>query len=267
MAESTMLQRDELQLYVACTRDFGDPSACEEFLDVVERFGKGWMPVRFGPHEPLRLKYRPGSRSEIIETWMTPPKDGTAGGDLLFRTDRPVGARGWVYWRRHPRHDVNFVSITVPAASATHELEGVLLRLGLDLLSVLGGVYAHVAATPDVDAQNKRITATGGYQYLGQRLGSSLPGIYWANLFGNELVRLIGVDRLSGAPATKKTVTPDGHWIIWSGEHAGDFRQAEVAKQREAIREALGSDLIFDLTQPERSTKPIPFDRSAILGS
>jgi len=258
-----MSDESELRLYVACARDFGERSSCRQFLAALEECGSDWLPERFGSAEPLRRRFREEGATGACEAWNTPPRPGSAGGDLLYRSSNTLKARGWVYWRRGPRHDVNFVNIAVPAKSPELVIATTLVKLGKWFIRDLGGVFGRVCHSADFDAQHKQRTP-GGYQYVGQRLSEGLPGLYWANMFGAELVRLIGERRFEQCPASNKEQTADGTWILFSSASPIDYASDHTQDLRAAMRQTIGAEFFFDINAPNVKPTPIPFQRSAI---
>lgn len=261
-----MTETPEIRLYIASAADFGDSELCERFVSSLESLGGRWIPDRFGSAEPLRARFDAEGRPGICAAWTTSPRPGAQGGDLIFKTSKQLNARGWVYWRRGLRHDINFVQLSLPESKTTNEVALELVDLGTKLMAGMRGIYGRVFHSIDYDRQHKYRTGTG-FQYVGQRLSEGLPGIYWANLFGREIVDFLGEEKFEACPAARKYRTNTGTWVLFSSQHPDEFRSTETQSLRLAMRAALGQQHFFDIEKPDVRPTPLTFDRSGMADS
>jgi hypothetical protein len=92
-------------------------------------------------------------------------------------------------------------------------------------------------------------TSGNGLSALGRDVRTSLPGIYWLNIFGAPYVALIGSQRLVQAPA--HLVTRRGsHVIVQAYRDAADWSTHDEA--RRALVAALGVEYFFDRNDQAR---------------
>ena len=115
--------------------------------------------------------------------------------------------------------------------------------------------HAYACHHEDWDAKNYfgsptlvtggKTTSTGGID-----LRDSLPGLYWANLFGTTYVDFIGRERFSTTPAFHKEELPDGGYLLITSPSPLDYRKDEVRKLEQGIIDHLGSDAFFEKAFP-----------------
>jgi hypothetical protein len=106
-----------------------------------------------------------------------------------------------------------------------------------------GAAYLH----PEFARSN--LDTSAGMRAIGRDVRTSLPGIYWLNIFGPPYVDLVGARRLLDAPAD--TVERSGdHVVIRAYRDAEDW--AVNDETRHGLSAALGAEHFFDRNHPTR---------------
>jgi hypothetical protein len=99
-----------------------------------------------------------------------------------------------------------------------------------------------------------KLIATGGVD-----IRRCLPGIYWANFFGESYVQWFGADTLTSAPCFERRPLPKGGVLLLSAPTPLDYTKADVQRRERAMRRHLGEEAFFDKKNPKRSRRS-PFD-------
>jgi hypothetical protein len=86
----------------------------------------------------------------------------------------------------------------------------------------------------------------------GNRLGESLPGIYWVNFFGPTYVNFFGKDKFTLLHAYAKEELPDGGFLVMTAQSPFDYDKSETKKLEKEIIAHLGSDAFFDKSNPTK---------------
>jgi hypothetical protein len=88
-----------------------------------------------------------------------------------------------------------------------------------------------------------------GMRAIGRDVRTSLPGVYWLNIFGPPYLDLIGNQRLLDAPAHSVESSGD-HVVVCAYRDAEDWMAN--ADTRHQLTAALGAEHFFDRNDPER---------------
>lgn len=90
-----------------------------------------------------------------------------------------------------------------------------------------------------------KLISTGGMD-----LQKCLPGIYWANFFGNAYVNWFGEKKLRTSPCYSLQELPDGGLLLLTGSNPLEYETALASEP--ALRSHLGEDAFFDVKNPTR---------------
>ncbi len=220
------------------------------------------MPTRFGSYEPLKHAYANEGAPGFEKCWLVDPSERIPGGDVFFKMSPRIGGRGWVYWRRAWYQAFNHVWLDLPVRKLPVLGIENLLHLAQDLFATVSGAYGTIAVDGEFGSQH-RLEETG-VNVHGIALDEHIPGVYYANLFGRELVQFLGVDRLVACPAVINTSLSDGGWLITTAKSPLDWADASAMELKSRVREHLGVRHFFDISEPNRATTAPLYDFSQV---
>jgi hypothetical protein len=130
-------------------------------------------------------------------------------------------------------------------------------------------VHGYACHQQDFDCKNTlpRPTKIDGKSIStgGMDIYRCLPGIYWANFFGERYVQWFGESKLATAPCFERRTLPDGGVLLLSASTPLDYTNAKVQRRERAMRLHLGKRAFFDKAHPKRSCRS-PFDRETSVG-
>lgn len=216
------------------------------------------MPTRFGQYEPLRHRYADGGAAAFERCWLAEP----ATGDVIFKTGPTIGGLGWVRWRRAWNQTFNSASLYLPVAKLKAVGTDVVLRLAEDLFCTLGGTYGMV--TTDGEFQSQHCLDETDTNVHGVHLEEQIPGVYFANFFGPELVKFLGADRLASCPAVSNKALPGGGWCTATAESPLDWADQGALDLKRRVRSHLGERKFFDIEEPNAATVAPLYDFSEV---
>lgn len=237
------------------TQDLSAGSRAAGFIDALRSGGDSWLPVAFGDHEPLRRAA--GDALEGFRSfWAELDRSGKVVGHVFFRAQAATGAEGTVHWNRGPYRDFDDVGISVPLAKYRRRA-GEFWRIAESLFAWADGAYGFIRAEGEFLAQHRN--PRPGATYIGMRPGDHLPGVYYANFFGRELVAFFGRERLRTCPAVRNAELPGGGWLITTAREPDEWQTDVALELKRAVREHLGERVFFDVRDPDRATiRPFP---------
>ena len=130
-------------------------------------------------------------------------------------------------------------------------------RFAIAACSRLSPWYAHGHLAVEFHARNIS-TEGGGMRAIGIDYSRYLPGLYWLNFFGDPYCRLIGQERLLGAPSHMARVIDEGV-LLRVNQKASSWNCAESRAQQ--VLTHIGEQYFFDREHPERETVAPDFSR------
>jgi hypothetical protein len=245
-----MSEQEEITFNLWTRTDLGAAECAQGFLDVLRSAGEGWVPVAFGRHEPLRRPKGPVSEA-LTALWSESDGSEHLIGHVLFRTGRSVGASGTLYWNRHPHSEFNSVSISLPLAGyPAHEAE--FWKLAESLFLWTKACYGTAWSRGEFLAQHRN--PHPGDTLLCVSPGPYLPGVYFANFFGSELVSFFGEDRLRSCPGIRNELFGKGSHVITTASSPSEWDTPEAGHLKAEVRRHLGENAFFDVRDPDRPT-------------
>jgi hypothetical protein len=137
-----------------------------------------------------------------------------------------------------------------------------LTTLAEDLHEAFAGEYSSIA-TDDEFASQHRLPETGLNPH-GIALEQHIPGVYFANFFGQALGEFIGVDALERCPAVVNKPLATGGWLITTADSPIHSSEADALALKRQVREALGERHFFDILHPNAITTAPMYDFSQV---
>ena len=241
--------KNELEMALSSRRILTEPVAKEQ-ITALSDFGGGLMrPDKCGKFEPIRTPFDPTDISEPIR-WLA-----ETHGTFFYRKGRPAHVAGEM-WNRTQPPTARFPS---PLFSNywTGRFDGKwAVRVGIerveDFLSemfrVTGSDFGLL--TTEVDRKAKNTDATS-YSYQGFDLASGVPGLYWINLFSDELVAWLGLSGFPEELAASKRLAGGGLSLKFC-ESPDRCRDIDVLQKQRAAIEWIGAEKFFDIRFPDR---------------
>jgi hypothetical protein len=156
---------------------------------------------------------------------------------------KPVGDK-WLF--------SNSISAHIDSAAVGHRPRrdwalAMLTELGADPRLLWGASFL------DAEFRAKNLhDGPDGVWALGRDVRVSLPGVFWANLFGTPYIDLIGRDRLCHAPAPALNVGKNV--LVTVHEQPEQWAMASAATQNRLVAEHLGPHYFFDRSAPDGPT-------------
>ena len=245
---------DTVSLVVWTTQDISTAARAEEMLDLLRTFGSPWLPDKLGTHEPLRGRLANGA-SEFLSTWVGRPE--SRWQTRFWRTSRALAALGHVSWQKGLDDPLSSVSLSLPLSKY--------LQRGAECIAVVKALFAWAEASygniyAKTEFYAQHTNPRPGDSLLGVRPGEMLPGVYFANVFGAELVGLFGEERLQTCPAAYKEQFDRDTWLITTAQTPDEWWTDAASTLKSAIRKHLGEWAFFDILAQDKPVTHAIFD-------
>jgi hypothetical protein len=92
-----------------------------------------------------------------------------------------------------------------------------------------------------------------GMWALGRDVRASLPGVYWANVFGDPYIRMMGRGRLASVPA--QVLAAGKNVVVVGHDEPEDWAKPAVTACIDQIARHIGGQYFFDRRAPDRQTQ------------
>lgn len=241
--------RNELAMRLFSRRPLTDALARHQ-ITALSSFGGGLMrPDKCSEFEPIRTPFDPADISEPVQ-WLAKPH-----GEFLYKKGRPSYVSG-VMWNLTHSPTARFPS-PVFTNYWTGEFDGKWAnRIGIekveDFLSemfrVTGSDFALLTTEDDLRAKNR---PAASHSYAGLDLSLGIPGLYWGNLFSEELASWLGLSDLPRNLGVLKSLAGGGVSLKF-GESLAECRSPEVLRKQRVAIDWLGPQKFFDVRSPNR---------------
>ena len=117
-----------------------------------------------------------------------------------------------------------------------------------EMFRVTGSDFALLTTGADRKAKNQ---GPMSYSYLGHDLALGVPGLYWTNLFSDDLAGWLGLSTIPKELAALKRLACGG-WLLKFCESPDHCRDIDVLQKQRAAIEWLGAEKFFDIRFPDR---------------
>jgi hypothetical protein len=241
--------KNELEMALSSRRSLKEPVARKQ-IAALSDFDNGIMrPDKWGEFEPIRTPFDPADINQPVQSLARPH------GAFVYRKGRPVHSSGQI-WNRIQPLTARFPS---PLFSNywTGQFDGKWAgRVGIEkigefvseMFQVTGSDFGLLTTEGDRKAKNTDATS---YSYQGFDLASGVPGLYWVNLFSDELAGWLGLDGFPKELAVSKRL-PGGGMSLKFCESPDHCRDLEILQKQRAAIEWLGPEKFFDIRFPDR---------------
>jgi hypothetical protein len=247
--QGTEPMKNELVMCLFSRRALTD-SVARDQITALSEFGGGLMrPDKCGEVEPIRTPFDRADINKPVQ-WLS-----AYHGEFFYRKGRPTHAAGQMWNRTHPP-TARFPS---PLFSNywTGQFDGSWAnRVGIEkvedflceMFRVTGSDFGLLTTEADRQAKNR---PERSFSYVGLDLSRGIPGLYWINLFSEELADWLGLSDLPKNLALMKRLAGGGV-LLKFGESRDHCRSLEVLRKQRVAIEWLGPQRFFDLRFPDR---------------
>ena len=225
-----MAASDSIHIQVWSEHFLGTKERGAEILDLIEKMDEGmWMPQRWGHFEPIKRRYSPAARDEILSA-LTEVRGGRIANNLNFCRKRPGASIYLTVWRsRVP--DLNHVWVVLEAAAFRNESgAGRLRKMVLDLVAWSRGVLA-----------TARHSKQALYRVVQKTPLERLQQLEWLSFFGKPYIEMFGKQRVLSAPS-HETVEVQGGVLLLAAPRPDSPEMTTSPDRLLSLEAYLGAD-------------------------
>lgn len=229
------------------------PLVAREQIAALSSFGGGLMrPDKCSEAEPIRSAFDPADLSGPIE-WLLKPN-----GTFLYRKGSPIQMSGEI-WNLS-----RSLTARVPAGPFVNYSTGRfdsrwVAQIGIatvrdfvvDMFHATGSDFGFLTDISDLQSKN---TSAVSYSYKGMNPETGLPGLYWMNLFSDELANWLCLTDFPQELAILRRL-PRGGFSLQFCESPEQCSSASVLQKQRAAIEWLGPEKFFDVRSPNRKAE------------
>lgn len=240
-------------------------SAAGKQIAALRDFWGGLMrPDTGSEFEPIKMAFDSADISKPTR-WLAKPH-----GHFLYRKGHPLQTSGEM-WNKARPPTARFPS---PLFSNywTGRFDGNwAVQVGLDRIEEFVSEMFRVTCsdfallTTEVDLKTKNSDASS-YSYKGLDLALGVPGIYWENLFSNDLANWLGLSGISGELAQSRKIPGNGV-LLKFGDSPEHCRDNDILQKQRATIDWLGPTKFFDIRFPDRALDTPDWDRMPLRGA
>jgi hypothetical protein len=253
--------KNELEMTLSSRRSLTE-SVAREQITGLSNFGGGFMrPDKCNNVEPIRTPFDSADINEPIR-WLAKPQ-----GTFFYRKGSPIHLSGEM-WNGTLPPTSRFAS---PLFSNywTGRFDGKwAVQVGIEkvegfvseMFRVTGSDFALLTTGVDRKAKNQ---GPMSHSYKGYDLGSGVPGLYWINLFSDELAGWLGLNGIPGELATLKRLACGG-WLLKFCESPDHCRDINILQKQRTAIEWLGPEKFFDIRLPDRKLATPEWDHTPL---
>jgi hypothetical protein len=211
-----------------------------------------FRPEKWGFYEPLKSVFSRDVISDAQVRWKS-----KRGASLLFGINKYDVSMMMVQDLAFKKP--NWISVTLKDEFFTDEQQTeAFLDFAKQLFSWGRMIYGYASHRLAFERKNKLSVPTRIEGKLisigGSDIRRCLPGIYWANFFGDQYVKWFGESKFQNLPSYTQQELPEGGRLILSSSSPLDYEQNTVVERELFMRKKLGVSAFFDIQNPTRLT-------------
>jgi hypothetical protein len=241
--------KNELAMSLISRRPLTEDLARDQITALSDFDGGLLRPDKWSQYEPIKTPFTVGDINEPVRILAEPH------GSFSYRKGRPAVVTGTM-WNLTHSADARFPSpIFTNYWSGEFDgnwaSKGRLERLEAfvtDMFHLTGADFGFV--TPGIDLDSKNTTAMRP-SYKGLTFDSGVPGLYWINLFSDELADWLDLANFPGRLGTLKRL-PSGGYSITFCESPKDAVTGDVLRRQRTAIDWIGAERFFDIRFPDR---------------
>lgn len=188
----------EVNLNLNCLSDFYDKDMARNVLDIINSYGKEYIPDRFDSLQPLNKKYNPDNIDQVISTWRNDEgnkvniQEKYLMGSLLMQKKRSSQASYYISWEKSEEASFNNFSLGVDINFLKKEKNfNKYLELCKEIIIALNPVQGQISNMMDK------------YSCEPINLKIRHPELQWVTIFGQPYIELFGKEKLMKTPCYK----------------------------------------------------------------
>jgi len=175
-----------IKVEVFTTKYLGREDVAVNLLDLLLRNNAPYLPEKWGADGKPRHGIDLNDLSLVLEEWLAPKEFN----DLLFARKRPAPSEMWLSIHRFERAKFNdFTAYISDKYFKKVGQEKELLGLVTNICLAMNAVYGFIVHKTQESRQSPSLTPA-----------ERLPGIYWANFFGQPYIDFFGREKLLATP-------------------------------------------------------------------
>ncbi len=228
-----------------CLNDFYNRELATKIIELINSYGKDFMPDKFDNYQPLKKKYNLENLDEVLEGWLNEEGNSVNKeymmGSLLMDKSRSSKASYMVSWKKTQEPNFHFFSFDCDIEYL--KKKGNLSKF-LELSSKLCLVLNPV--------QGRIVNCMGKHTFAPLDLRLRHPELQWLNVFGKPYIELFGREKLLNTPCYKAYELSEDIIIIQLTESVFEDIPDEV---RLKVKEYLGKDAFVELGKSSHNYK------------
>jgi hypothetical protein len=249
--------KNELEMTLSSRRPLTESFAREQ-ITALCKFGGGFMrPDEASEFEPIKTPFDPADLSGPVQ-WLAKPQ-----GEFLYQKGSPIHLSGQMWNRTLP--PTSRFSSSRFSNYWTGQFDGKwAVRVGIEkvedfvseMFRATGSDFALLTTGVDRKAKNQGPTS---YSYKGSDLACGIPGLYWINLFSDELAGWLGLSTIPKELAVLKPLAGGG-WSLKFCDSPDHCRDIDVLQKQHVAIDWLGAGKFFDIRFPDRRLETPDWD-------
>ncbi len=228
-----------------CLNDFYNRELATKIIELINSYGKDFMPDKFDNYQPLKKKYNLENLDEVLEGWLNEEGNSVNKeymmGSLLMDKSRSSKASYMVSWKKTQEPNFHFFSFD---CNIDYLKKNGNLSKFLELCSKLCLILNPV--------QGEIVNCMGKHTFAPLDLRLRHPELQWLNIFGKPYIELFGREKLLNTPCYKAYELSEDIIIIQLTESVFEDIPDEV---RLKVKEYLGKDAFVELGKSSHNYK------------
>lgn len=234
-----------INMNLMCLNDFYNKELATKVIELINFYGKDFMPDKFDNYKPLKKKYNLENLDEVLEGWLNEEGNSVNTeymmGSLLMDKSRSSKASYMVSWEKNQKP--NFHSLSFDCNIDYLKKKGNLSKF-LELCSKLCLILKPV--------QGEIVNCMDKYTFAPLDLRLRHPELQWLNIFGKPYIELFSREKLLKTPCYKAYELSEDIIIIQLTESVFEDIPDEV---RLKVKEYLGKDAFVELGKSSHNYK------------
>jgi hypothetical protein len=233
---------------VFTTKYLGKEDAAVNLLNLLLRNNAPYVPEKWGTDGRPRYVVDLNDLSPVIEEWLAPKESKY----LFFARKRPAPAEMWLSMDRFERAKFNYFHAYISDKyfkKAGQEKE--LLDLITNICLTTDAVYGFIAHKTQESGQSPELTPA-----------ERLPGIYWANFFGQPYIDFFGRKKLLETPCYEVREINENLILLLTAESPLQPEMLENDNVPNLIKSYLNQNAFAGPRFPDKPCKVPKFDFS-----
>ena len=234
-----------IDVRLMCLNDFYNRELSTKVIELINSYGKDFIPDKFDNYQPLKKKYNLENLDEVLEGWLNEEGNSVNKeymmGSLLMKKSRSSKASYMISWEKTQEPNFHYFSLSVNIDYLKNQKKiQKFMELSKELIFAFNPVNGWII--------NKMSNHNSGPINLRLRH----PELQWLNIFGKPYIELFGREKLLNTPCYKAYELSEDIIIIQLTESVFEDIPDEV---RLRVKEYLGKDAFVELGKSSHNYK------------